>query len=750
MTTNTANSTTEHARTQAKTPLACAQGYIARGWSPIPLKANSKQPIGRDWNSLRIDASTAPQHFNGTPCNIGILLGEPSGGLVDIDLDCPEAIALADAFLPPTDALFGRDSTGRAHRLYTAHGFKREPFTDPDAPKDSAMLVEIRGTGGQTMFPPSIHPCGEAVRWHSDGDPAAMDADTLRRQVSILAASALIVRRWDKGNRQDLTMALAGALLQSGQDVDEVSRFLEHLANAAGDRELKDRRAAVEATARKVERGEPVTGKAKLKELLGAKTANAIIKWLGLKGTTKPLVLGCTDADNARRFAARFERDARYCRPWKDWLLYEGGRWARDERGQTVLMAETVARGIFEEAARADQKDEAVALSKWANSSLSKRALDAMVALAQSHLAISPGEFDQAPWLFNVRNGTVDLRIGELRQPERDDLLTKQAPILFDADAACPTWERFLLEIMGGNAALVDYLRRAAGYSLTGSTREQCLFILYGTGRNGKSTFIETMNAALGEYSRKAEMRAFLNKGDNAGVNNDIAALRGARLVSAVEIGAERRLNEPLIKEITGGDTITARFLFGEFFEFRPEFKVFLAVNHKPVIKGTDEGIWRRVRLVPFDVTIAPEKVDKELPEKLRAELPGILNWAIRGCLEWQRDGLQDPPEVLGATEEYRAESDTVAPFVNECCILGEGKSVPAGKLFEEYEQWCKGAGEFAQSKTQFRDQLRALGIEPAKLVRPGGGQGPVRCYHGIGLLANVPDPASEQVPDWV
>lgn len=637
---NTANNTTACAKTQAKTPLEVALEYIARGWSVTPIEYRAKHPPPRaswakEYLDLRIDASNAPQYFNGARSNIGILLGEPSGGLVDIDLDCPEAIALAPSILPDT-LCFGRATALRSHWLYSAPGMQYEKLSDPDLTGGDATILELRGNRKMTVFPGSTHKdTGEAIEWSdpTDNDPPRSlddeDAGKLLKSIRALAACVLIIRSWN--NRQDLTLYLTGALLKAGYPVETVRSVLAVIIQLVGDEEPRKRESAIEATIRKYQKGDEsaIAGISKLKELMSPGRYARVVQWLGLKGTTKPLVLGCTDADNARRFAARFERDARYCRPWKDWLLYEGGRWVRDERGQTVLMAEIVARSIFEEAARADQKDEAMTLSKWANSSLNKRGLDAMVSLAQSHLAISPGEFDQAPWLFNVRNGTVDLSTGELRQPDRDELLTKQAPVLFDANAACPTWERFLLEIMGGNDALVDYLRRAAGYSLTGSTREQCLFILYGTGRNGKSTFIETLNAALGEYSRKAEMRAFLNKGDNAGVNNDIAALRGARLVSAVEIGAERRLNEPLIKEITGGDTITARFLYEEFFQFKPEFKVFLAVNHKPVIKGTDEGIWRRVRLVPFDVTIAPDKVDKDLPDKLQAELPGILNWEI-------------------------------------------------------------------------------------------------------------------------
>jgi len=203
----------------------------------------------------------------------------------------------------------------------------------------------------------------------------------------------------------------------------------------------------------------------------------------------------------------------------------------------------------------------------------------------------------------------------------------------------------------------MEFMQRAVGYALTGDVGEQCLFVMWGTGANGKSTFVETLHALLGDYAQKAEMRTLLHR-DTDTVRNDLARLRGARLVSAVEIGRGKRLNEELVKELTGGDTITARFLVREYFEFRPEFKLFLAVNHKPQIHGTDEAIWRRVKLVPFNVYIPPEERDKALGGKLRAELPGILNWALEGCLEWQRGGLREPEEVIAATADYRREQD--------------------------------------------------------------------------------------------
>ncbi len=324
----------------------------------------------------------------------------------------------------------------------------------------------------------------------------------------------------------------------------------------------------------------------------------------------------------------------------------------------------------------------------------------------------------------------MDLRTGELRPHDREDLITKLAPVSYDSEAKCETWRAFLDKIMDGNTDLIEYLKRAVGYSLTGDTTEQCLFILHGSGANGKSTFVETIHTLLGDYAQKTETRSFMQQ-KNEGVRNDLARLKGVRFASAVEIMQGQRLNEALIKEATGGDRITARFLFKEYFEFRPEFKLFLACNHKPEIRGTDEGIWRRVKLVPFEVTIPPEQRDKRLLEKLETELPGILNWAMEGCQEWRRNGLQDPEEITAATASYRQEMDLLALFIDECCQLDEDGEVPTGKLFDAYEEWCKKNGEQPVKKRTFGTMMKERGLRSENKTRDGKTK---RHYVGISV----------------
>jgi putative DNA primase/helicase len=352
-----------------------------------------------------------------------------------------------------------------------------------------------------------------------------------------------------------------------------------------------------------------------------------------------------------------------------------------------------------------------------------------MIRLATSEpgIPVLLEQLDADPWLFNVVNGTIDLRTGILRPARREDLITKLAPVIYDPDARCPTWERFLQQIMAGNTALITFLQRAIGYGLTGVTSEQVLLLLYGTGANGKSTFLEVLRALFGDYARQAEFATFLARTSDA-VRNDLARLAGARFVTAVEAASGRRLDEALIKQLTGGDPITARFLYQEFFEFTPQFKLFLATNHKPVIRGTEHAIWRRIRLIPFEVTIPQAQQDRTLPDKLRAELPGILAWAVQGCLAWQRDGLPMPTEVHQATETYREEMDTFGLFLADYCIVDPTdptRRATTGELFDAYLTWCRQNGEhFQLTKTHFGMRLGERGLTPIRLGKERGWAG--------------------------
>ncbi len=434
------------------------------------------------------------------------------------------------------------------------------------------------------------------------------------------------------------------------------------------------------------------------------------------------------DIGNANRLVDKFGMDLRYIHPAKNWIGWNGQRWVFDEDGGIMRIAKDTARSIYQEAAKEEDDQRRQAISKWANQCGSQQRLKSMVELAKSELPISPNTLDNNNWLLGCLNGVLDLKTGKLREPKREDFITKQARVNFDPSAKCPRWESFLNQIMAGNKDLMAFLQRACGYTLTGQTSEQCLFLMYGTGANGKSVFLQTTLSLLGDYAMQTNAETLMvNKYKTGGsASPDIARLRGARLVATSEVEDGQRLGEALVKQMTGGDVLVARFLYGDPFEFTPTFKMWLAANHKPIIRGDDYAIWRRIHLIPFKVTIPENKRDGELAEKMRDELPGILNWMIEGCMMWQQDGLMPPEEVKAATAEYKTEMDFVQQWINDCCVLGPKKNAGATVLYGNYKEWAEENIGWCHKQTMFGRKLTEKGFTKERTPRV--------VYRGIGI----------------
>ncbi len=454
-----------------------------------------------------------------------------------------------------------------------------------------------------------------------------------------------------------------------------------------------------------------------------------------------------TDLGNAQRLVRLHGHEVRYVRAWRAWLVWDGTRWARDETGQIVRRAKLTVKSIYAEASRSEEAARSKALASHAVRSESEAHIRAMISLAESEaeVAIRPQQLDSDAWLFNVLNGTIDLHTGVLRAASPRDLITKLAPVVYDPAAEAPLWSAFLTRIFRGRDDLIRFLQRATGYSLTGDTTEQCLLFCYGTGANGKTTLLELVAAMLGDYAARTDFGTFLERRGN-GPRNDIARLVGTRFAAANEMGEGQRLAEGLVKQLTGGDHISARFMYSEYFEFRPQFKLWLAANHKPTIRGTDNAIWRRIRLVPFDVTIPEEERDTHLLERLRAELPGILAWAVQGCLDWQREGLGLPPAVKEATAGYRAEMDVLAGFLVDRCTVTPGSREDATPLYRAYKQWCDETGERAVSQKAFGTSLKERGFFSVRGSPTGS-----TVWHGLQLLKglNHPEPIFVNSPSF-
>lgn len=416
----------------------------------------------------------------------------------------------------------------------------------------------------------------------------------------------------------------------------------------------------------------------------------------------------CTDLGNARRLVRAHGVHMRYCYAWRAWLTWDGKRWNRDDAGKAMRYAKSTVAGIYAEASGKATADARTEIGKWAIKSESRDRLGAMIELAQSELTVQPDDLDTDHTLLNVANGTLNLRTGMLQPHRPEDLITKLTPIPYDPMATCPLWDAFLWRIMDGSDEKIDYLQRAVGYALTGDVSEQVLFYLYGKGANGKSTFLTTILAMLGKDYATQAAPELLTQGDRH--PTEIADLRGLRFVASTEIEDGRRMAEGLVKQMTGGDVLKARFMRGDFFQFEPTHKLFLAANHKLVIKGTDHAIWRRIKLIPFIVTIPDNEKDVRLPEKLRAELPGILAWAVRGCAAWYARGLDTPADVIEATGDYRSEMDTLGRYLEECTVKAPGATVQAKPLYADYCTWYKASGEKEKDMLTMTAFGRALG----------------------------------------
>ncbi len=402
----------------------------------------------------------------------------------------------------------------------------------------------------------------------------------------------------------------------------------------------------------------------------------------------RPLFFNHTDAGNAELLANLFAGCLLFDHTRHKWLIWQGHRWEPDMENKVLGFAIEAARkrtaqvraGAGLERSQEDQE------LKWARRSEDLARLNSALKIASINPALSDlgREWDSAEMLLGVKNGVVNLRAGVLRKGHPIDRISLNAGTEFDSAAKCPRWENFLSEIFGGNRELIDYMQRAVGYTLTASAKEQVYFLCYGTGANGKSTFLDTLKLVLGEYAHNLPFSAFEQNGRSA-IPNDLASLKGKRFVTALETNESSTWNEARLKMLTGSDEVTARHLYGEFFTFRPVGKFWLAVNHKPTVRDDSEGFWRRVRLIPFNAHFDENTRDRNLAEKLKAEIPGILNWAVEGSLKWQRVGLRPPQCIAEASQSYREENDNLAQFIGEQCELGTLSEVPVSELRSAY-----------------------------------------------------------------
>jgi putative DNA primase/helicase len=696
--------------------------YDNEGIKLVRLSHRTKKPVDDEWQRrpLALEDVEAWVRSGG---DVGWQCGEVSDWMSAVDLDCEEARSLAPRFLPET--LRGaKGKEAPSQYFYRSPGLGYKKFSELDGPGELiALKASNNGRGHQVAVAPSVH--REKGPYHFIGgyNPASIAVvhkDKLRHRVGMLATAALIARLLPPsreeggGGRHDLALALSGYMLRNDEAAEDVEKMLtaawEH--RKAPRQAVEDVRRSVRDTSARLVRNEPATGGRRLGELV-PKMPEKIAAFLGwerpnMREQRRHYMR--TDLGNAERFVDTHRDRVLWCPTRKAYLCWDGKRYAWDERGEAVKLAHLTARGIFHEAADAESEEEQKAITKWALASQNESRINAMLSQARPYLAVGMEELDRDPWLVNCQNGTLDLRTGRLKDHDPTDRITKIVPEDYDPDASCPRFKRFLKEALVDNA-LINFVKRYSGYTLTGITRERLLAILYGLGKNGKTTLVELLHEVLGDYARNTDVETLLIK-KYQGVGNDVAALKGARFVSAAEVEKGRRLAESKVKQLTGRDTVTARFLFGENFDFRPEFKLWLSTNNKPVIQGTDDAIWDRIRLIPFTQRFDGPKADTKLPDKLRGELAGVFAWMVEGCLEWQEHGLEEPKTVTDATKQYREEMDTLASFLDETCVIGPSYRVLAETLYQRYAMWCDKSGERKDPKKAFVARLGERGFD--------------------------------------
>jgi putative DNA primase/helicase len=683
----------------------------------FPLREGSKEPLGELVPRGVLNATTKPDLIRRwwvahPDANVGIACG-PSG-LIVVDCDVKNGVdgieSWRDLDIHGETWVCETPSKG-LHLYYAADGHEVRNSASRVGPG-----IDIRAQGGYVVAPPSTTPAGD-YGWALDCRPN--ERELLPVPEALLALLDVAKPRATQGNRNDTLTSLAGAMRRKGMGQEAIEAALA-IENAKCQPPLPA--SEVAKIAASVARYEPAVEPEHL-----------------------------TDLGNARRFARQYEHEVRYCHTTATWYLWDGRRWHPDLDGQTVRLAKQTVASIYVEASKANDDDSRKAIAKWAVRSEAANRIQAMLELAQSEpaMAVIHADFDADPWLLNVVNGTLDLRSGELKPHDPHDMITRLAPVVYDPGATLPLWQRFLGDATGQDGELTTFLQRVAGYTLTGSTAEEVLLFVHGPTNSGKSTFLEALKSAMGDYATTADFETFLQRSFVGSPRPDIARLAGARFVASVEVDEGKRLAEGLVKQLTGGDTVTARHLYKAAFEFQPQFKLWLAANSEPRVSHDDAAMWRRIVKVPFDITVPPEKRDPTVKSTLKDQNvggPAILAWAVAGCLAWQQHGLAIPKRVRQATEQYRHSQDPLRDWIADCCVLSPTAWTSSTELRQSYETWGAEQGiskGFLVHGKRWGDGLRGVGCQR---YEQHNANGVARGWLGIGL-AQTP-PVDEPISD--
>lgn len=670
---------------------SAAATYAAQGFPVLPLRPGTKVPATpRGKNDATCDQQQIAVWFPAdTDRNVGILTGERSRLLV-LDIDPRNG---GDAGFERFERTYGK--LPMTKRAITGGGGFHLFFRMPEGVtglRDHTGVAGFEGLDlkcdGYVVAAPSVHPdTGNVYAW--DGDAPIVDAPP---HLIELARGGKRIKPAAHSNNN-------AGVAEGGRN-DTLFRM------ACG---LRAKALSPEAILAAVH----AENNARCKPPLEADEVERIVQSAMRydPGSDHPE----TELGNARRLVDVMDGNVRYEPASHNWFCWNGRNWARDDEGQVIRLAKQVVDGLLANARTVDDPDTAKRRLAFAMKSQTAARISGMVELAKTEpgVPIKFDAFDRLPHLLNVANGLIDLRTGQLLPHDRNAFATQVIDIDYDPAATCPTFEGFIAAVLADDPELVEYVRRAFGYSATGDTREQCFFVLHGEGANGKSTALNAVRSVLGSYGKHTPTETLIAK--TGGASNDLARLAGTRFVTASEANADQRLADALLKQITGDEPIVARFLFREFISFRPTFKLFLATNQLPQVNGNDPAIWRRIRTIPFTRVFRPEEQDRQLAEKLAAEQAGILAWIVRGAVSWYQDGLPTPAAVAAANATYRSEMDSVGQFIDDRCEIATGQCVTATALYGSYRNYANDNGRAPVNATVFGRALSKRGFHPEK-----------------------------------
>lgn len=733
-------------RTQSKdngTLAANVRAGYALGWSFTPLRG--KIPRRTGWVTRPRETLDDALQW-GVEGNVGLRCGKASGVIV-IDSDAEGDVRPLK--LPPTPTV-RTGGEGRSFHFY----FKMPDVGIGNSASKLGPHIDVRGQGGQVVFPGSVHPAtGDLYSWVEGLSPSDVDLADLPQNVIDLLKPKIEAR--PAPSAVDAAPGTAGAWASKAleDEFSKVSSAPEGARNealndaafslaqivAAGhlDREtvrqrLNDAAARCGLGVHEAESTIQSGFQGGEKEPRGPKAAAPIEVAAGQKGGKEELPAEAlyTDYMNSERLVKLQGGNLRYCGNWAQWLCWNGRRWKRDDTFQVLKYAKKAAKGIFAEAKGAADP---ARMAKHGVASLKRERLSAMEFLARPELAIESTHLDRNGWLLNLHNGTLNLQTGELQKHRRDDLITMLAPVRFDAKATCPLWlGKMLPLVMGGDPDMIFYLQQLAGMWLSGDISEQILPVFYGDGENGKNTYLGALMGMLGEYAEKAPPKLLIQQ-KYAQHPTELANLYGRRLVVASETDQGETFRVALVKELTGDDQIKGRYMRGDYFEFDRTHKMVMCTNNPPAVKEQSHAIWRRLHAVPWNVRI-PEKVkDGHLSVKLKREYPGILNWALAGCLSWQEKGLIVPDIVEAATAAYRLDQDPLAEFVPDRLVFAGKATCERKELLQEYNAWAEAEGEKHPigAARLYRSIRRMEGVTDTRERHDGK---LIRLFRGVGI----------------